>query len=66
MKTELFDWIIKIIESCTDDFHFEGADRVIELFNDKFKDEEMYFELKMSRTEKWNQIHAIVKPELNK
>lgn len=66
MKNELFDWITKIIDSCTDDFHFEGADNIIELFNEKFKDEEMYFQLKMKRTDKWNTIHAIIAPHLNK
>jgi hypothetical protein len=40
-KQNLYDWIVKIIDSCTDDFHFEGVDRIIELFNDRFKDEDI-------------------------
>ena len=65
-KQNLYDWIVKIIDSCRDDFHFEGVDRVIELFNDKFKDDNLHFELKMKRTDKWNEIHTIIAPQLNR
>jgi len=65
-KQNLYDWILKIIDSCRDDFHFEGVDRIIELFNDKFKDENLNFELKMKRTDKWNEIHTIIAPHLNR
>jgi hypothetical protein len=65
-KQNLYDWIVKIIDSCRDDFHFEGVDRIIELFNDKFKDENVLFELKMKRTDKWNEIHTIIAPHLNR
>lgn len=65
-KQNLYDWIVKIIDSCRDDFHFEGVDRIIELFNDKFKDENLHLELKMKRTDKWNEIHTIIAPHLNR
>jgi len=65
-KKNLHDWITKIIESCRDDFHFEGVDRIIELFNDRHKDEELYVDLKLKRSEKWNEIHVIIAPHLNK
>ena len=63
---KLNEWISNIILSCTDDFHFEAIDKLIELYHEKSKDEELTNELKMLRAKKWNDIHAIVKPELNK
>ena len=63
---KLNEWIANIIESCTDDFHFEAIDKLIELYQEKTKDEDLTSDLKMLRAKKWNEIHAIVKPELNK
>jgi len=63
---KLNEWIANIIESCTDDFHFEAIDKLIELYQEKTKDEDFTSDLKMLRAKKWNEIHAIVKPELNK
>lgn len=63
---ELFDWICTIIKSCTDEFHFEAVDKLIELFLEKTKDKELAEQLKLQRAIKWNEIHGIVKPELNK
>jgi len=65
-KQNLYEWIVKIIDSCRDDFHFEGVDIIIKLFNDKFKDDDIHFELKMKRTDKWNEIHTIIAPHLNR
>lgn len=62
----LFDWISVIISSCTDDFHFEAVDKLIELYYERTKDDEHTTELKHQRSLKWNDIHGIVKPELNK
>jgi hypothetical protein len=64
-KKNLYDWIVKIIDSCRDDFHFEGVDKIIQFFDDRFKDENLHFELKMKRTDKWNEIHTIIAPHLN-
>lgn len=63
---QLFDWISVIISSCTDDFHFEAVDKLIDLFYERTKDEKITTELRLKRALKWNEIHAIVKPELNK
>lgn len=62
----LFNWLATIIDSCTDDFHFEGVDKLIDLFSEKVKDNELTETLKGLRAKKWNDIHGIVKPELNK
>lgn len=63
---QLFDWISVIIASCTDDFHFEAVDKLVELFYERTKDENLTSELRLKRALKWNEIHGIVKPELNK
>lgn len=60
MKHENYQWISKIIKSCSDDFHFEGVDKLIELFYIKEKDEELTEMLKQERADKWNHLHAIV------
>lgn len=57
---ENYLWISKIIKSCSDDFHFEGVDKLIELFYIKEKNEELTNKLREEREEKWIQIHAIV------
>ncbi len=62
----LFDWITVIISSCTDDFHFEAVDKLIDLYQERTKDKEHTIELRHLRTLKWNDIHGIIKPELNK
>lgn len=63
---ELFNWLATIIESCTDDFHFEAIDKLIELYSEKVKDKDLVTDLKNLRSKKWNDIHGIVKPELNR
>lgn len=62
----LFYWVKDIIESCTDDFHFEAIDKLIDLFDEKTKEKDLTIELRLLRSKKWNDIHGIVKPELNK
>ena len=66
MNTNIKEWIIKIIESCKDDFQFEAVDRLIALHQERFKNEDEFLELSHKRAEKWNLIHAIVEPNLNK
>ena len=63
---KLNEWIENIIQSCTDDFHFEAIDKLIELYHERTKNEDLTSDLKMLRAKKWNEIHAIVNPELNK
>ena len=64
--TEIFNWIAAIINSCTDDFHFEAVDKLIEIFDAKFNNEDLSLELKTLRAVKWNDIHGIIEPTLNK
>jgi hypothetical protein len=60
------DWILKIIDSCTDDFQFEAVDKLIDLYYEKYKNEEDFLELSLARANKWNDIHLIIEPNLNK
>jgi hypothetical protein len=57
---EVFDWIVKTISTCTDDFHFDGVDKLIELFYLRFEDIDKRDELIMIRNHKWNETHAIL------
>lgn len=57
---EIYTWIMKIISTCNNQFHFEAVDRLIDLFDEKYKEEKMTNELKYSRTIKWNEIHNIL------
>lgn len=66
MSTNIKEWIIKIIESCNDDFQFEAVDRLIALHQERFNNEEEFLELSLKRAEKWNLIHGIIVPNLNK
>lgn len=59
-------WISKIIDSCTDDFQFEAVDKLIELYFERFKNKEEQLELSLLRAKKWNEIHLIIEPNLNK
>jgi hypothetical protein len=60
------EWIDKIIDSCNDDFQFEAVDKLIDLHYAKFKNEEENLELSIHRAKRWNEIHAIIEPNLNK
>jgi hypothetical protein len=55
-----FEWIKKIIESSTNQFHLEGAKRLIELLYDLEQDEKQRDELELLRIQKWNDIHSIL------
>ncbi len=60
MRIDIFDWIKNIINSCTDTFHFEGVDRLIDLYYEKEKHMESFMELKKLRDDKWNEVHTIL------
>ena len=62
-KEELVIWVCGVIESCTDDFHFEGAGRIIDLFHERYKDEALRDEIAFKMREKWNKIHGIIAPQ---
>lgn len=55
-----FEWICRIIETCVNQFHFDGVDRLIELFFENFKDEPKALELKKLRHQKFNEVHNIL------
>ena len=66
METNIKNWVMKIIDSCNDDFQFEAVDRLIALHYERFKNEEEFLELSVTRARKWNDIHGIIEPNLNK
>lgn len=57
---EAYDWIMKILSTCNNDFHFDSIDALIELHFKNYQDKNLYENLKYSRTEKWNEIHFIL------
>jgi hypothetical protein len=59
-KIGIYNWLLKIIETCNNDFHFEAVDKLIELFYEKEKDESLVDDLKLARIKKWNEIHLIL------
>jgi hypothetical protein len=56
----IYDWIVRIIDTCNNDFHFEAVDKIIELYYEKYQDEKKKIELEYLRTIKWNEIHGII------
>jgi hypothetical protein len=56
----IFDWIFRIIQTCTNDFHFEAVDNLINLYYERSKDEGKKIELMILRQQKWNEIHDIL------
>jgi hypothetical protein len=59
-ERDLFQWISKIIETCNQDFHFEGVDNLIKLYDEKVKDKDKTLQLEILRTRKWNEIHFLL------
>jgi hypothetical protein len=59
-ERDLFQWISKIIETCNQDFHFEGVDNLIKLYDEKVKDKDKTIQLEILRTRKWNEIHFLL------
>jgi len=59
-KKAIFDWVVRVIETCNNDFHFEGVDKLIELFNNRFEDSELTTQLELLKKQKWNDIHTIL------
>ena len=60
IMSEVYDWIVKIISTCSDDFHFDCVDKLIELFYVRFGDADKRDDLIMISSQKWNQTHAIL------
>ena len=57
---EVYDWIVKIISTCSDDFHFDCVDKLIDLFYVRFGDADKRDDLIMIRSQKWNIAHGIL------
>jgi hypothetical protein len=56
----IYDWVAKIISTCTHDFHFEAVDRLLELYYEREKDDIRLTELRMLKKIKWDEIHDIL------
>lgn len=54
------NWIMSIISSCNNDFHFEAVDTLIELFEARHKNEPLTTALQLWRMQHWNHIHTIL------
>jgi hypothetical protein len=57
---DIYNWILRIIETCNNTFHFEAVDKLIDLFYEKYKDEKLTEDLKLRRIRMWNEIHNIL------
>lgn len=58
---EIYKWLICIIDTVNNDYHFEGVDNLIELFAKRFPgNENLIICLKQARQDKWNDIHHIL------
>jgi len=60
IMSEVYNWIVKIISTCTDEFHFDCIDKLIELFYIRFGDADKRDELIMIRRQRWNIIHGVL------
>lgn len=57
----IYDWVCRIIDTCSHDFHFEAVDRLIDLFYEREKDEAKKLDLQIRKQHKWEEIHYILK-----
>ena len=55
-----FTWTYNIIRSCNNDYHFEAADALIELFEQRYGDSELALQLRELRHKKWASVHSIL------
>ena len=60
---EIYQWVLNIILSSTEEFHFMIVDRLIELFYTKYNDKDLYMELLLQREIRYNQINGIIPPK---
>lgn len=59
-NSDLVEWISSIIDSCNNQFHFDAVDKLIELYFEREKNEDMKLELQIKKQQKWNDIHNIL------
>ena len=57
---DTYTWVYNIIESCNNDFHFDCADALISLYNNKYGDSDRVLGLRLLRQNKWNSVHTIL------
>jgi hypothetical protein len=56
-----FDWIVKIIDTCNNQFHFDGVDNLINLFSTIHPEQkDRVLQLQIMRQDKWNSVHNIL------
>ena len=55
-KLEVYDWIRKIISTCSTEFHFIAVDKIIALFYEKYLDGQLRTELTKMRDETYSKI----------
>lgn len=55
-----YNWIQNIIRSCNNTFHFDGVNRLIELFAAKHDDQELHQNLMVQCHQQYNSIHVIL------
>jgi hypothetical protein len=59
-KQKDYNWIMNIIDSCDNTFHFDCVDSIIELFEKKYNDGHLATCLKTQRNEHFNDVHSIL------
>lgn len=57
---QTYTWACNVIRSCNNDYHFESADVLIDLFARKYGETPMVHELKELRQYKWVSLHGIL------
>jgi len=56
----LFDWLIKVIDSCAHQMQLDSAAVLVERYKDIQKDEHRYTDLLLRMAEKSHEIHFVV------
>lgn len=56
-----YNWLLNIIDSSNNDFHFSCVDKLIDLFYEKHNNESFKDLLIEARYRHWNLIHSILK-----
>ena len=54
------NWIVAIIKSCNNTFHFEAVDKLINLYHDKYGKGSLTMELLEVRKIQYEEIHNIL------
>lgn len=54
------EWIVTIIKSCHNTFHFDAVDKLINLYHDKYKKGSVTMELLEARKIQYEHVHTIL------